>query len=308
MGTTTSETKTDTGALAEVFEELYEPQPLDIERPTGDADRVTVIAAPKNIILHNLKPYFDAWAKQPERRKGTAHVRDAESFTEHVNRHKGADSVIFANPDRTSPKLLGVYDYNPAGDDITDARYMQHRVEYSVQTSDEWKAWMGINGKPLDPRTFAEFIEDRIADVMNPGDGDAKLDAISDLLRGSWASPPTLIGLSRGIEVSIASKVKHATTLASGEISVAFEEVHNDGAGQPLKVPNLFLIGIPVFYKGDRFPIVAKLRYRVDGSSLRWSIALHQPDVAFDKAFDELCTEVEADTGLPMFRGTPETA
>lgn len=301
--TTTVLTRTDTGALAEVFEKLFDPKQIDIAKVDG---QVPVAMLPNGVRLESLKVHFDQWATKPDRRTGTAHVRDAKSFVDHVNRQKSGDSVIFAVPDRATPKLLAVYDYNPATPDVTDAKFMRHRAEYAVQTSDEWKAWLGINGKLLDARTFAEFLEDRIGDVISAGEGDAKLAAIADLLRGSWASAPILIGLSRSLQVSVASSVKQATTLATGEISVAYETVHNDGAGQPLKVPNLFLIAIPVFYRGDRFPIVAKLRYRVDGGHIKWSVILHQPEKAFDEAFDELCAGVAGQTALPLFRGTPE--
>jgi uncharacterized protein YfdQ (DUF2303 family) len=291
--------------MANVFAEMWGTKFAKLEAIEQRTASLAIV--PKGTELQSVKRFYDEFAAKPDRRKGTAQIRDKESFVAHVNRHKSdPTTVIFAVPDRTAPKLLAVYDYNPASGELSDARFMQHRAEYQVPTSDEWKAWMGINGRPLDPHTFSAFLEDRIADVMSSGEGDAKLDALADLLRGTWASAPMLMGLSRGIEVNVASKVKQAQTLATGEISVTFDEVHTDGSGQPIKVPNLFLIGIPVFYRGDRFPIVAKLRYRVQGGGIQWSIVLHQPEIAFDTAFDELCKDVAGVTERLVIRGTPE--
>lgn len=79
------------------------------------------------------------------------------------------------------------------------------------------------------------------------------------------------------LQVNVESNVKNAQTLNSGEVSILFEEVHRDGAGAPLKVPNLFTIAIPVFYGGELYRIAARLRYRVSNAKITWSYQARPP-------------------------------
>ena len=64
------------------------------------------------------------------------------------------------------------------------------------------------------------------------------------------ATPAQLIQLSRGLQVNVSSVVKNIVNLASGEASIAFDEQHTDGDGQPLKVPGIFMLSIAPFFMG----------------------------------------------------------
>ena len=63
--------------------------------------------------------------------------------------------------------------------------------------------------------------------------------------------------------VSVETSVQQAVTLATGEITINFAEQHKDGAGAPIRIPNLFLIAVPVFEAGDAYRIPVRLRYRL---------------------------------------------
>ena len=87
---------------------------------------------------------------------------------------------------------------------------------------------------------------------------------------------------------------------------VQYEASHTDGSGQPIKVPNLFMIAIPVFDRGDVFRIAARLRYRTLGGRVEWFYDLYRADKVFRVAIDEAAAFAATNTGLPMFSGTPE--
>ena len=73
-----------------------------------------------------------------------------------------------------------------------------------------------------------------------------------------------------------------------------------------MKVPNAFLIAIPVFELGERFVIPVRLRYRLNQGHVRWTLALYRSELVFDTAVRETCAKAAAGTGLPLFYGSPE--
>jgi uncharacterized protein YfdQ (DUF2303 family) len=268
--------------------------------------------------LQSLKPIIDEFRAEPERRKGTAQLGDLDSFIAYLNRFSAPDrSVVFARNTRTAPRLVGVVDYHEAGHDGAPA-FAEHRAAYDFPLSEEWQAWHAKNGEKMSQAEFADFLEDRIADVIAPpppedievGDGLAPTpDPLAELRRafgGDTASPTRLIELSRGLAVNAGEQVKQAVNLQSGEASIVYSSEHRDGAGEKLQIPSHFLIAVPVFVAGARYRIAVRLRYRLTGGALAWFFKLHRTDVVFDHAFDEAVAKVRLGTCLPVFLGEPE--
>jgi len=148
------------------------------------------------------------------------------------------------------------------------------------------------------PQTFADLIEKSARGAIN--------DEASKELEKLVASPSDMVSLSRSLQVNVETTVKNAQTLNSGEVSVIYDEIHKDGAGQPLRVPTLFQICIPVFYSGDLYRIPARLRYRLNSGKITWSYQLVRPDLVFDDAFDGIVAKVRGESQLPVFLGSPE--
>jgi uncharacterized protein YfdQ (DUF2303 family) len=294
---------TDVGALADTIARLHEFDVIDAT--TKGAAPFAVV--PEGKTLQSLKPILDSFRVLPDRRRGTANVRDVDSLVELTNRFKSAASAVFAAPDRSAPKVVTVFDYHPTGDDAKNADWLAHRASYAPPLSEEWKAWTERNDKPMSQAEFASFVQDRVGDLIVPKLDDPKLKTFADLVEGVWASPSDMVQLSRKLQVNVESVVRNAQTLNSGELSIIYEEVHTDGAGQPLKVPTLFTIAIPVFYAGELYRIAARLRYRVNTGKITWSYQLVRPDLVFDDAFNEIVAKVRAETSLPVFLGTPES-
>jgi hypothetical protein len=252
---------------------------------------------------------FDEYRLAPPTRVGTAELTAIESLIDHVNRFKDADSVLFAVDDRSSPSITGVLDYHRAGADA-DPRFGLHRSLFNFPLSDEWKAWTASDGEPFTMGEFAAFLEDRIIDVLDliPEEDSLPEDMqrFVNTVGGSIASPSKLIELSVGLKVNERSAVKEAINLSSGEAQVQFVAEHVDDAGQPLRVPGLFLIGIPVFNQGPIYRLAARLRYRKQATGLVFFYQLWRADRTFDHSFREACERVRVETDLPMLFGKPE--
>lgn len=292
--------------LTEFADRMRALAPIDIIDHGG----IPIASVPEGRSLKSIKPLLDEYLTKPERKKGTAIALNAASFIDLANREKLPASAIFADNRVGHLKLVGVLNYQePAAG---DAAFGDHRVVYHFPLSREWNAWHKGNGIRMGQAEFAEFLEDHILDVIEPPDvsrdtGD--VDAMIELQRklgGTFAGSARLLELSRGMAVNVDSTVKNVVNLSSGEQQVQFEETHKDGAGAPLKVPSLFLIGIPVFEDGALYRLAVRLRYRKDLAALKWFYEIYRADKALDDAFDEVCQDAAAKTSLPLYIGTPE--
>ena len=308
-------------AVADVVSKHLEPRTVTV----SDGDRCAqVLVTAEGLSVHPIKPYLDEYLDAPERRKGTAHLEYLRSLIDHAKRFADDDSALFAVSDRSAPKLICVLDYHRSGPNASP-RFGEHRADHAFPLSDEWKVWMAADKNKMGQQDFAEFLEDRICDVIVPDDellGEVKqrdaggdfgpktaremLADYAQLLGGRFATPSDLVTLSRGLSVHASHKVKNAVNLKTGEASIQYVEEHTDDQGQPIKVPNLFLIGIPVFRAGPLYRIAVRLRYRLGGAGISWFFELYRHDVVFDAALTESCEAAQKQTGLPLFYGRPE--
>lgn len=256
---------------------------------------------------------FDAYRDEPLRRRGTAQMTSLDSLIDHVNRFKDGESAVFANDDRSAPSLTAVLDYHPGGGAAsTSPRFGEHRSVFAFPLSDEWKAWNEKNAEPMPMIDFAAFLENRIIDVLYviPGEDSLPEDVqrLIDTLGGDTtvATPNKLMELARGLQINENAVVQEAVNLATGEGIVRFQSEHTDQHGQPVKVPSIFLIAIPVFRNGPFYRIAARLRYRKNGGRLVFWYELWRTDRTFDHAFQEAVERVRTETELPVLYGKPE--
>lgn len=276
---------------------------------------VEVAVVPQGKAIYSLQQLREEALPRPRRRRGTARLQDAASFIAHVARFGTPEAgVIFADADPAKPSFTAVYDYHRAEPQPPVvslgllADWLQHRAVYACPLSPAWIAWSKIAGKELSQADFAQFIEERLGDVILPPslDEDATIKTLIELQGGRLAGPSALVTMSRGLEISVASRVKQAVTLESGEIRVTFEEQHADGSGRPIEVPNFFVIALPVFLGGAPYRMPVRIRYRVKEQRVTWSLHLHRADLVFEHAFAELREQIAAATSLPLFAGAPE--
>ncbi len=256
------------------------------------------------VSLHQL---FDEWRTAPERKRGTAKVNTLESFTDLTNRHKTDDSVIFADTNWRQPSLMTIIDYH-AKDAAGAAKICGHRIRYPFPLTEEWAAWVALDGKPINQTQFAEFIEDHRADLTSPHEDEVTY--WQEMLGGKMAYPNELQMLSRGLKINAETKASSVVTLASGEGEIAWEETHTarNTAGGKIVVPSLFMLAVAPFYQGEKARIPVRLRYRMPqgGGALTWSYHLYRPDIYVTEQVIRDLERAAADTNLPAFQGTPE--
>lgn len=311
-------------ALVAAAQATHQPQLMEL--PPLDLSKAQILLHPEGMQITNLADHMDRFRLVPVRRKGTSQALDLDALIRITNRFKDANSVVFADPNIDKPSLTAIFNYNPEGGDSKDsARFGDHRCIYRFPYSKQWNIWKGSDATVMKQAEFAAFVEDNVADVLMPSEtllGDIKARAtggdfgertadeelayLISLHGGELATPNKLLELSRGLTAFENMKVTDARSLQSGETQIQFASEHKDEAGGKLKVPNFFLIAIPVFLNGPLYRIAVRLRYRLTPNVV-WFYQMYRLDKVLDHVFTEACTRVMELTELPLYRGHPES-
>ncbi|OMQ44952.1 DUF2303 family protein [Ensifer sp. 1H6] len=270
------------------------------EKINGLPSEIPALAHPESGRVISLYDQLAPWRTRPERKVGTARAETLESFIDLILRHKQDNSVIFAQTDWQKPALTAVIDYHDANGPDNG----KHRIHYQFPLSEEWKAWLAINGKNMDQTAFAEFIENHIADLSSPHH-----DESTDFERMFGAKvgfPNDIVMLSRGLQINAETRVKQAVRLQTGETQILFEEDHKNASGEPLMVPGVFVLQISPFFMGEPTRIPVRLRYRLISGSLTWICELYRPDRYITDQVRSDLNRAADETSLPKFEGAPE--
>lgn len=298
-------------AEAQAVAELVEAKPRVLQL---DEREVIVVPGPNGAAqVLSTRKLLEPYDEGPRRRNGIAHFSDLDSFVLHVERFKGSASALFADKNGGAPKLVSVLDYHRGGEDYlkangesATAQWCKHRGVYQFPLSEEWEAWTTASKAPMTQAQFAEFLESRIVDIIDPKKAGESISLLVEQLGVTPVYPAAVLEVSRGLTIRQNSTVANHVTLATGETQLQYATEHSDEKGQPIKVPGAFLIGIPVFEEGDSFQALVRLRYRIVDRAVRWSIEVFGLDRLLDVAFRTACSDARDRTMLPLFYGTPE--
>jgi uncharacterized protein YfdQ (DUF2303 family) len=304
-GTTTTQ-QSETDALVRAALRFAEVDTFGLITNPAATPQVMVVPAGRTVL--SLKKFVDEYRTAPERKAGTSDLTTIDSFVAQVNRSKDEHTVIFADvADRKSPKLIAVFDYNEAGPKGA-ARFGKHRAVYRYPVSDQWKAWTQAPLEGMTQVDFAEFLETRIMDVLDPASTGKTLTGFCAQLGITLASPQRLMELSRGLALHAEHQLLQNVNIGSGEMQLAFSENHKDASGAPIKIPGGFAIAIPVFLNGPPYQLPVRLRYRAKDGQVRWTLQPQRVDEVWDDAVNESVAAVTTKTDLVTLFGTPESS
>ncbi|RWC47979.1 MAG: DUF2303 family protein [Mesorhizobium sp.] len=255
----------------------------------------------KNQAFRSIKPLIEEYRTAPDRRKGTATVETLASFIALVDRHKDDNSALFGKTVWPDPKLTAVLDYDKQG---VPARNRSHRIVYAFPLTEEFKAWVATNGKPMEQEPFAAFLEEHSAELSAPSAGE--ISEYERLFNEKMATPSEVVALSRHLEVFVAARAKQGVRLQTGERVVEFAEEHQNAKGEAIVVPGVFMVSVPAFVDGDAVRIPARLRYRVSSGKVLWFYQLYRWEFYLREQVGHDLKQASNETGLPAFEGAPE--
>lgn len=311
----------------EIASELHRASIVRITEPDTGVDAFAVLS-PTGGMTPLPESYFDEYRNAPKRRTGNAQMTRIESFIGHVNRFKSSASALFAKDDMQAPKLVSVLNYHEAvnhelgdgtvqlGDaDLSLPDFGDHTATFAFPLSEEWKAWVAKNGprNAMNNIEFAEFLEERFVDIEHVTDPSSLNDdirkAIGESRLGGLGTPNDLFKLTDGLTIHESVIVGSHTKLSNGAHQLILKsDVAGavDRSGEPVDVPSVFIITIPVFARSqDFYRIAVRLRTRTTGG-LKFFYELWGIDRVFELAFTDACERARKETGLPLFYGNPE--
>lgn len=254
---------------------------LATPRKNPDADGAAYTIVPDGHQLQTL-PVVD----RPKRPTGLVHLRDAKSFTSFWLTQSGPASRIYATLEPA--KFVAVFDDTPAYcSNVEYTRFTdwrQHRADFVVPASREWKIWTEANKKHMSQLQFAEFLLDNMPDVIEP-DG------------------ASLYQLSLNFEATQSGKFVATQRLQDGSHDLQWRA---DNSGGTVKLPEHITINIPVFENEAAVQMSARLRYRCKDGDLKLWYELVRPHKVLEASFREVWTRIETGCKTSILLGTPE--
>lgn len=218
----------------------------------------------------------DEYAEVPRHTAANRTVTDAASFVAYVNRHKVAGTEVFAHTSTST--VAGVIDSHEGTD--ASAGWQKHKLTLSLEHTKAWLAWaahdLGSDSRSwMDQQEFAEFIEDRALDVIEP-----------DHAR--------VIELATKFEASTTVDFGSAIRLDNGEVKFEYTETVGAKKGNKgdIEFPKELKLGLRPYIGGPIYYVFASLRYRISGNGLKLGYALQRPENILEAAFQDIVTEI----------------
>jgi uncharacterized protein YfdQ (DUF2303 family) len=207
---------------------------------------------------------------KPARMFGTVIVHDVASFTNYFNDYKLPDSRIYFDRDATpAPGVFTGHINHPARE---AASFTDYQVRYPLRYSDPWKAWSANSGKEMGQKAFGTFIEDNLVDIK---------DASANLLDAVF-----------NFQAMKTTKVSQATKLRDGTVSFEFVEELKD-VGK-VKLPETFILDIPVFFRDKHYDVEVRIRYVVpDDGQLKLRYEIIRPERVIDAAAADVVQAIQ---------------
>jgi uncharacterized protein YfdQ (DUF2303 family) len=261
----TDDTRTETDAAAELARQALAPKEVHPAGlyllPDGDGGARIVDT--------------DAFGTAPRHTAGARVVTDAASFVAYVNRHRRLGTEVFAHTNTSS--VVAVIDSHESSDtaEVYMPGWQKHTVRLALEKSKAWLAWEAADGHLFTQEEFADFLDDRYLDVIEP-------------------VPARMIEIARTFQAHTKVAFESSIREASGDVKLNYTEDTAAKAGQKgdIEIPARIQIALRPYIGGPIYSIWASFRYRLRGGSVHLGFKLERPEVILDLAFTDIVTEI----------------
>ncbi len=255
--------------LESLTERAASPKTVDNGKP--------FVVIPEKCKLEDLERLLPG----PTRKTGAPVFTRAASFCEYVNEQKEPETRLYI----TGPTVL-VAVINHHGPD--DAGWGDHRATFHLTRTREWTVWTNLNGKAMDQRSFAQFIDDNSEDVSSPTGTN-----LLELIR--------TIKTSQRLELSGEVNEENQQT---GSVFKVFGQT-KAGAKEEVELPSEFTIDLCPYEGSDSLIVRARLRLEINNGRMTLRYELVKIDKIEREALESIVKGVEAETELTGWYGQP---
>lgn len=244
------------------------------------------LITPEGFKHQDITKQVEATNANPYRKSGVQHLGDIDSFNAYVKAQGNPlRTVIYADPEART--LTAVFnDHEEADATASTAGWRDFRAVYNAELSREFSTWFKNNKQPKEQEDFAVFIEDNIADVMEP-------------------SGDTLLQIALTLQAKTEVNFNSSRRLDNGQVQLTYTENIDARAGAGnIDIPREFAIGCRLFKNGDGYKVRARLKYRLGGGKVKFWYELDRPENVIEDAF-KAYVEKAKETQFPVLIGKP---
>jgi uncharacterized protein YfdQ (DUF2303 family) len=261
---------------------------IDAAREAGeiratDSGREFVVI-PSNAQLKDLEEFRES----PARQKANVQMTELDSLIGYIKIFgQTSPPRIFAAIDKMggAAKFKAILDYHEGGKG-GKAGWCEHTATFTTAQTPEWQTWLSFNRKQCGQRDFAAFIEDNIADIVEP-------------------SGAQMLEIAKTLEAKTSVDFKSGIRLENGDHQLRYvaETTGRAGGNGDVEIPSMFVLGIAPFDGGPAYKVNARLRYRINEGNLTLWYELVNPHKVIDAACKEMIATITAQTEIEPFIG-----
>lgn len=267
---------TDTQAVIDVAQEAV--------GPVGIHPGIWVVR--DGYSVKDLTEILRSHADAPHRKTGSYITYHAQSFCEYLSKHTLPETEVWV--DVTAHTVTAVINAHTGG---MAAGWGDHRVVLTLRKSPAWKRWMEGDRKFLTQNDFAELVEERLVDFVEP-------------------SGATMLELAQTFKATTSVGFESSKRLKSGETTIEYRETTEATAGKKgqIAIPDTFTLALPPFDLGPHFKVPARLRYRIRDGHLSLGYVIERPEDILREAFGDAVGSVRGGIDVPIWEGSPPPA
>lgn len=233
---------------------------------------------------------LDQYRDRPRRKTGQATVHTATAFVQYLTKHGLPETEIWA--DLNTSRIIAVVnahqDINDRGDAEGPAGWGDHRAVLALQKTPAWQTWLACNNTLKGQLEFAELLENRAVDIVNPDSA-------------------TMLELAQTFTANRRIGFDSSQRLSTGEIQLNWHEEIDAKAGRKgdIAIPSLFELALQPYEGSPHYKVDARLRYRIHDQRLAIGYALDRPEDVLRNAFTDITDQIATETERQVWHGTP---
>ena len=248
-----------------------------------EIDGTTHLVVPEDYRHIDLTAAIEKAGAAPRRKTGTVHLSEIGSFNVFcADQGETGNVYIYADPEaRTLTAVLNdhVHDDETAG-------WRDYRAVFKAELSREFETWLRHNKKLMEQEEFAIFLEDNIADVVEP-------------------SGETLLQVALTLQAKTEVNFSSHRRLDNGQVQFAYSETIDARAtGGSIEIPREFAIGARLFKNGEGYKVRARLKYRLGAGKVKFWYELDRAENVIEDAFQAYVNQAR-ENGFTVLFGKP---
>lgn len=222
----------------------------------------------------------DDYAMHPRRARGRIVVDKLADVVDLAAQHAAEPGAVAAYASAQHHKITVILN-DTVG---TVPGHRDHTLTHELKETQAWKTWKAMSGNYYEQVAFAEHIEARLIDIVDPTGAD-------------------MLELVQTFIATSSAEIRSHRRLANGETQIMYAETLNAQAGQSgeFDIPAQIRIRVPMFEGHEPIEVDARFRYRVKEGNLKLGFLLNYADELEAKAFDEAVATLTEAAPFPVY-------